>query len=189
MRKTHLLAAIALFTLSSSGFASNRPDPTGPAGGGGDIASGVLNVETVNGCYLLLTGTVTTNPVGGTVQAGINFWDDGNFIAGIALSFPGDGGTHPYIASYQQMSPVLQGAVGLGIYLENEAGPAATTTYDSEGNYNDVSEVCTGPAPDISGFDATSIPTLGQFGLAALVGLLALAAVMVMMRRRAAPRG
>ncbi len=189
MRKPYLFAAGVFLLLAGSATASNRPDRAIEGGGGPGIASGVLNVETVNGCYLVLTGTVTTNPVGGAVPAGINFWDDGTFIAGIPLTFPGDGGTHPYVASYQVTAPILQGAAGIGIYLEDLAGATATTTFDSESSYNDVTEVCTGPAPDISGFGATSIPTLGQVGLAVLVGLLALAAVTVMLRRRAAARG
>jgi hypothetical protein len=93
------------------------------------------------------------------------------------------------VAAYQQPVPILQGAAGIGVYLEDGAGTDATTTFASNGSFNDVTEVCTGPAPDISGFDATAVPTLNQIGLAVLVGLLALAAVVVMMRRRAASRG
>lgn len=191
MRKSNALAVAALLTLAGAALAENRPPlPAAPAGGTGAIASGTLNVEGVSGCYMVITGTVTTNPVGGSVLAFINFWDDGTFEASITLGpFPADGGTHPYIAAYQQPVPILQGAAGIGVYLEDGAGPAATTTFDSNGSFNDVTEVCTGPAPDISSFDATAVPTLGQIGLVALVSLLALAAVVVMMRRRQAARG
>jgi hypothetical protein len=189
MRKPYLFAAAAVLFVAGSATASNRPDRAeSPQGGTAEIASGTMEVEVVNGCYMVFTGTVTTNPVGGTVPAYINTWDDGTHQAAIALGpFPADGGTHAYVASYQQPVPVLQGAFGLGTYLEDAAGLAATFTFDAV--TVDVSDVCTGPAPDISGFDATAIPTLGRVGLIALVGLVGLAALALMVRRRAASRG
>lgn len=188
MRKLFVLVFAGALALGSVAKADNKPAGVAPGGAPGvGIASGTLNLETVNGCYVLITGTVTTNPVGGIVLAWVNVWDDGNHLQAISIPVPGDGGTHPYTASYQQLDPVLQGATGVGFYLEDGPGTSYTTTYDSDGSYNDLSDVCTGPAPDISGFDATAVPTLGQIGLAVLVGLLALAAVVVMMRRRSAP--
>lgn len=187
MKKTMVLAAVAALTLSSAALA-NRPMPEAPQGTSTTIQSGTMTLETVNGCYVLISGTVTTFPVGGIVTAGINVWDDGNYLQGIPLRFPGDGGTHPYVASYQQLDPVLQGAVGVGFYLQEAASITAADFFATNGSYNDLSDVCTGPAPDISGFDATAVPTLGQISLVALVGLLALAAVAVMIRRRTAPR-
>jgi hypothetical protein len=191
MRKSYLLAMIASLGLAGTALADNRPAlPAAPAGGTTEIASGTLDVVGVNGCYMLITGTVTTNPVGGTVLAYINFWDDGIFKATIVLGpFPANGGTHAYQAAYQQPEPIQQLATGIGVYLENAAGLAATVTFDSNGSFNDVTEVCTGPAPDISGFDATAIPTLGRVGLLALVGLVGLAALALMVRRRSASRG
>ena len=186
MSKTMILAVAAALTLSTGALA-NRPVSDAPQGTSTTIQSGTMTLETVNGCYVLIRGTVTTFPVGGIVAAGINVWDDGIYLQGIALHFPGDGGTHPYLASYQQQDPVLQGATGVGFYLQEAASATATEFFATNGSYNDLSDVCTGPAPDISGFDATAVPTLGQIGLAVLVGLLALAAVAVMMRRRSAP--
>lgn len=187
MKRALMLASAAALIVAGPALA-NKPASDTPAGGGSTtIQAGTLALETVNGCYVLITGTVTTYPVGGQVLAWVNVWDDGNHLQAIAIPVPGDGGTHPYEALYQQLDPVLQGATGVGFYLEDGPGTDATTTFDADGNYNDLSDVCTGPAPDISGFDATAIPTLGQIGLAVLVGLLALAAVLVMMRRRSAP--
>jgi len=186
--KKPMMLALGLALLLAGSASANKPEgAAAPGGVSAVIASGTLSLETVNGCYVLITGTVTTYPVGGQVLAWVNVWDDGNHLQAIAIPVPGDGGTHPYEALYQQLDPVLQGATGVGFYLEDGPGTDATTTFDADGNYNDLSDVCTGPAPDISGFDATAIPTLGQIGLAVLVGLLALAAVLVMMRRRSAP--
>ncbi len=129
----------------------------------------------------------TDGPGGGSGGIGKNVGN--NLLVYGGNGHPGYGtsawGTAP--GSGGDIDPVLQGATGVGFYLEDGPGTDATTTFDADGNYNDLSDVCTGPAPDISGFDATAIPTLGQIGLAVLVGLLALAAVLVMMRRRSAP--
>lgn len=186
--KRALMLALAAALIAAGPALANKPVSEAPVGDGSTIIqAGTLALETVNGCYVLITGTVTTFPVGGQVLAYVNVWDDGNHLQAIAIPVPGDGGTHAYEALYQQLDPVLQGATGVGFYLEDGPYLDYTTTFDSNGSYNDLSDVCTGPAPDISGFDATAIPTLGQIGLVALIGLLALAAVVVMMRRRSAP--
>jgi hypothetical protein len=179
-----LIAGVCLMAGAARG--DNRPPLADAPEGAGDIVDGTLEVEVVNGCYMVMTGTVTTNAVGGFVHAYINTWDDGTFQQTITLTFPGDGGTHPYVASLQQLVPVLQGAAGLGVYLEDGPGLAAIVTFDSDGSV-DVENICTGPAPDISGFDATAIPTLGRFGLGFLVALVALAAVALIVRRRSSP--
>jgi len=188
MRKLLLLVLAGALALGGAASATNVPTvAAAPGGGPAGIASGTLDVETVNGCYLLMTGTVTTNPVGGTVSAWVSVFDDGVPLGSAQVKVPGDGGTHAYQASYQQLVPVNQSAPGVGVVLVDAPGNSFTVIFDIEDPYTDISDVCTGPAPDISGFDATAIPTLGQIGLALLVGLLALAAVVVMMRRRSAP--
>lgn len=61
----------------------------------------------------------------------INMWDDGTFLAG-AGSHVAAGGT--LTVRFTIGAPILQGAAGIGIYLENLVGLAATTTYDSDGS-------------------------------------------------------
>jgi hypothetical protein len=186
MRKPWIALLAGACLAAGAAWADNGPALPEAPSGSGDIAAGTMDVEVVNGCYMVMTGTVTTNAVGGIVHAYINTWDDGTFEQTLTLTFPGDGGTHPYQGSMQQFLPVLQGAAGLGVYLQEAAGPGATEFFDSDGSV-DVENICTGPAPDISGFDATAIPTLGRFGLGFLVALVALAAVALIVRRRSSP--
>ncbi len=182
-RKWGALLLAAALSLPGLAGASNRPDLPVEGGGGGGIVSGTINLQAVNGCYVVITGTVTTANVGGTVVAWVNVWDDGNFYEGFPIPVPGNGGTHPYIGVYHQQVPVLQGATGVGFYLEDGHGFDATDTYASDGNFNDHTHICTGPAPDISGYNAIAIPTLGVVGLVALVGILGLAAMLLLRRR------
>jgi len=191
MRKALLLVLGGALTLATAAFANRPPLPDAPEGPTPTpgIVDGTLEAEGYNGCFILLSGTVITEAIGGSVHPAINFWDDGNFIDSIPLVFPADGATHTYLTYYQVVAPILQGATGIGIYLEEQAGPGAVVTFDSDGNFNDVTDVCTGPPPDISGFNATAIPTLGVVGLVALVGALALVAFVVLSRRRAASHG
>lgn len=61
----------------------------------------------------------------------INMWDDGNFRAGAGADVPA-GST--FTVAFTIGGPILQGAAGIGVYLEDAVGPAATTTYDANGN-------------------------------------------------------
>ena len=178
-----LTCAVLGLLATSAGAVENRP-PLGEAPAGGPIVSGTLDATIVNGCYALITGEVVTTNVGGTVGAAINFWDDGSFLGGQALAFPGDGGTHAYCYVYQQEVPVLQGAAGVGIYLEDQVGPAATETYDSDPNA-DLSDICTGPAP-VCPSSVLSVPTIDRRGGLIFGLLLALAAAALLARRRSA---
>ncbi len=185
MKKLDLaVALVAGLALTSAGFALDNAPARAPEGGGGDIQDGTLAAGAVNGCYILATGTITTSDVGGTVSAWFNVWDDGNFLHGHELPVPGDGATHSWCYVYQVTAPVLQGAAGLGLYLEDGEGPAATTTFDALGNFNDATEVCTGPAPVCP--TALAIPTMDRTGLVLLALLLGGAALWFVARRRAA---
>lgn len=161
----------------------NRPDRES-AEGLGDVVAGTLNLQAVSGCYILATGTITSANVGGTVDGALNVWDDGNFLAGYAIPVPGDGGTYNWCVVHQQLVPVLQGAAGLGVYLEDEVGPAATVTLVSNGSYNDVTEVCTGPAPSCASA-VLEVPALDRTGIVILALLLGAAAVVLSVRLRA----
>lgn len=186
MKKLDLaVALVAGLALSAAGFALDNAPARSTEGGSGDIQDGTLAAEAVNGCYILATGTITTSDVGGTVSAWFNVWDDGNFLHGHELPVPGDGATHPWCYVYQVTAPVLQGAVGLGLYLEDGEGPAATTTFDSLGSFNDATDVCTGPAP-VCPQQALAIPTMDRTGLVMLALLLGGVALWLVARRRAA---
>lgn len=90
---------------------------------GGSFVSYNLNDA---GCYVDVSAQVE--------DAGfyaINMWDDGNFRSG-------DG---RFVEAGQTLTVrfyigglILQGASGIGVYLEDGIGLAATTTYDSDGN-------------------------------------------------------
>lgn len=160
--------------------------PSAPEGGSATIVDGTMNAEVVNGCYVLVTGTVETPDVGGTAFAWINRWDDGNFRGGTELSFAANGTSQSYCLVHQQTEPVLQGAFGLGMYLENGLGLAATVTFDSDGGV-DVSDVCTGDAP-VCPSSALEVPAVDRTGIIVLSLLLAGAAIFGLARRRAAAR-
>jgi len=61
----------------------------------------------------------------------INMWDDGNFRAGAGADV-GAGGT--LTVNFTIGGPILQGAAGIGVYLENIVGPTATETFDADGS-------------------------------------------------------
>ncbi|MBL8133924.1 MAG: hypothetical protein JNL42_18830 [Anaerolineae bacterium] len=61
----------------------------------------------------------------------INMWDDGTFRAGAGGNILA-GGT--FTVRFNIAGVILQGAAGIGIYLENGVGTAATATYDADGS-------------------------------------------------------
>lgn len=78
------------------------------------------------GCYVDITAQVE--------DAGfyaINMWDDGNFRAGAGTQVEA-GGT--FTVRFTIGGVILQGAAGIGIYLQEAAGPAALSTYDANGS-------------------------------------------------------
>ena len=89
---------------------------------------GVLLTYNLNeaGCYVDITAQVE--------DAGfyaINMWDDGNFRAGAGANVAA-GGT--FTVRFTIGGPILQGAAGIGVYLENAVGLAASIAYDSDGS-------------------------------------------------------
>jgi len=72
----------------------------------------------------------------------VNVWDDGNFITGSADTFPAGAVVTVRITIG---APLLSGAAGIGVYVENAVGLEATTTYDANGSYeypDDVGNGC-----------------------------------------------
>ncbi len=90
---------------------------------GGTLVSYNLNES---GCYVDITAQV----IDAQFYA-INMWDDGNFRAGGGRYVEAGGSltVRFYIGGL-----ILQGAAGIGVYLEDAVGLAATTTYDSDGS-------------------------------------------------------
>lgn len=90
---------------------------------GGTLVSYQLNAAE---CFVDISAQVT--------DAGfyvINIWDDGAFRAGAGDNVPA-GGTLTVRITIGGL--ILQGAAGIGVYLENAVGTAATTTYNSNGS-------------------------------------------------------
>lgn len=187
MRRLAIAATILSgMLLASTAEASGNRGPLAPAGPevGATITDGTMETLVVNGCYALIMGTVATPNVGVDVTAAINMWDDGAYRGGYPLSFPGNGGNHTYCLVHQQTEPVLQGAPGLGVYLEDVLGVGATVTFDADGNM-DISDVCTGAAPVCPAENVLlDIPTMGRTGLVAMILLLGATAAVWMARRR-----
>lgn len=117
MRSARLLLVLVIIVVLA--FAA-MPTFAAP---GGTILGYSLNAA---GCYVDIAFQVQ--------DAGfyaINIWDDGNFRAGAGGNF-GTGATGTVRITIGGL--ILQGAAGIGVYLEEAAGPGATTTYDSDGN-------------------------------------------------------
>lgn len=101
-------------------FAAVVPVSAAP---GGTLLSYNLNEA---GCYVDITAQVE--------DAGfyaINMWDDGSFRAGAGADVAA-GGT--FTVRFTIGGVILQGAAGIGVYLEDAVGAAAVDTYDSDGN-------------------------------------------------------
>jgi hypothetical protein len=119
-----LLAVLALAYL-----VSGTPSPVAAAQGA------TIQSISLDGCYIVVTFQVE--------DAGnyfVNFWDDGNFRAGAGGFVPAG-----EVASVQYLigDLILEGAAGIGLYVEDGLGTAATTTYDSNGSYAVDSTVST----------------------------------------------
>jgi hypothetical protein len=63
----------------------------------------------------------------------LNAWDDGNFRAGAGGNV---GAGETVTARLTLGGPILQGAAGIGLYVEDGLGVAATTTYAANGSFN-----------------------------------------------------
>jgi hypothetical protein len=89
----------------------------------GTLLSYSLNAA---GCYVDVTAQVQ--------DAGfyaINFWDDGTFRAGAGGDVPA-GGT--FTVRLTIGGVILQGAAGIGVYLQEAIGVGAVMTYDANGS-------------------------------------------------------
>lgn len=96
-----------------------------------------INSISVNvaACTMTLTFTVQDE---GTYY--LNAWDDGTFKAGAGVHVLA-GGT---ATATLNVGPVLQGAAGIGLYVEDALGPAATTTFASNGSFQPNAPACVG---------------------------------------------
>ena len=137
----HKIAAALILSAfaTSASAASNRPEPVGS-----------VRALAANGAFLTLSATENpscprviitgTFVVTGTVDEGagaetvaVNIWDDGNFITSVSATVP-VGATHTYSFTIAYSGTVLGGAAGVGVYLEDAVGPAATQTFASNGS-------------------------------------------------------
>jgi hypothetical protein len=119
MGKIRLVALVVIFGLASLFGSAASPVAAAP---GATIQS-----ITLNGCFIDVVFQVED---GGDYY--LNVWDDGNFRAGAGGTFPANA---IVTARYTIGDPILEGAAGIGIYVQDGLGPGATTTYDADGNY------------------------------------------------------
>ena len=93
-----------------------------------------ITVDAAN-CTITLTFTVQD---AGTYY--VNAWDDGTFKAGGGVNLPAGGIGVATI----NFGVVLQGAAGVGLYVENGLGPASTQTCASNGSFPPTAPACAG---------------------------------------------
>ncbi|MEP0762097.1 MAG: hypothetical protein HRF48_05095, partial [Chloroflexota bacterium] len=119
MSKLHLVSLIVVLGLAFLVGGAASPAAAAP---GATIQS-----ITLNGCFIDVVFQVE--------DAGdyyLNVWDDGNFRGGAGGTFPADA---VVTARYTIGDPILEGAAGIGIYVQDGLGVGGTTTYDADGNY------------------------------------------------------
>lgn len=123
----------------------------------------------VNGCVVSYTATVLADAGGGEDSFQLQVVDDGAIVQVETLTVPADGAVHTVSGSLRLKKAPLTGSPGIGLYLADGA-----QLFDAV----DPLEVpCRAFEPEV--------PTLAGAGTAALVGVLALAAVVVLRRARA----
>lgn len=147
-----------------------------PSGAGG-LDAWTFEVELVNGCYALVTGTVTASG-GGSEQAALTTYDNGVLIDSYDFSFPANGSAHPYCWVYRQIGDPDNGDVAIALRDD----PLSLDAYDFLPL--SISGTCTGAAPSCGG--PVAIPTIAPAGLGALALALLGAAILVLRRHRRA---
>ncbi|MCZ7541626.1 MAG: hypothetical protein M5U29_17275 [Anaerolineae bacterium] len=119
MGKVRLVSLIVILALAY--LAGGVASPAAAAQGA------TIQGITLNGCFIDVVFQVE--------DAGeyyVNFWDDGIFRAGAGGTFPANA---VVTVRYVIGDPILEGAPGIGIYVQDAFGPSAATTYDADGNY------------------------------------------------------
>jgi hypothetical protein len=118
MRTRHVISALGLAGLATAGLV--QPASAAPGGEFLDIRQ--------EGCELIAT-VQFEDP--GTYY--LNAWDDGSHRGGVEVvtTTPGEVREVTYVI----VNEILQGAAGLGVYIEDGLGLAAVETFDSNGSY------------------------------------------------------
>lgn len=137
--------------------------------------------RTIIGGRVRVTGSVDSG--GGFESLAINAWDDGNFRMGVPFSVP-VGSTQIYDFSMTYAFPVLQGAAGVGVYLENGVGLAATQTFASNGSLQPTPTVLCPPVGNSITLVTQGIPTLSPIALALLSCMVVAMGMGIFIRRR-----
>ena len=142
-----------------------------------------------NGPRVVITGTFaitgTVDEGGGAETIAVNVWDDGNFITSVSATVP-VGFTRTYTFTISYSGTVLGGAPGVGVYLEDAVGPAATQTFAQNGSLAaTAADNCPPVGNSISLLaDGQSVPALGPAAAGLLAG--AIGVLGALRRRRAA---
>lgn|GEM_PF-6878811 len=189
---SRIATVLIVSAFATSAFAmSNRPEPEGSsrvlAAGG---AFTTLTATENPGCpRVIITGTfVVTGTVdegGGAETVAVNVWDDGTFITSVTAVVP-VGATQSYSFSIAYSGTVLNGAPGVGVYLEDAVGLAATQTFDQNGS---LAPTATTSCPPVGnsivtfGDAAQAVPALSPLAAALLAA--AIGALGMILQRRA----
>jgi hypothetical protein len=121
-----------------------------------------------DGCVIGFTATVRTEAGGGVDSFEVQLFDDGQQIDLRALTAPADGQVHAVEGEFQLSGPIGTNTPGVGLYLVDN------------GQTLDLIDPFGTPCPPLE------VPTLGRGGVAALAGLLAIASLALLARRRRA---
>lgn len=160
------LLAVLILVASLTGAAERN----GPASyDAAKIGAAALVLSSSARCAIDYEITVTSEAGGGTDGFTLEVWDDGARIQVHPFVVPADGGQHVVTGSVVLTSPPGTLAPGLGFYVVD----------------NDLIYASNDP---FTGFVCTvlDVPTMSRWGLALFAGLLLLASVALVLRRRTA---
>jgi hypothetical protein len=180
-----LTLVLAIGFVAGAAYASNKPavtvGPTAKASFAEFVSLSAQENEDAGCPRTIINGrvrvTANINNGGGQENFGINAWDDGNFRTGVGFSVP-VGATAVYDFQFIYAFEILQGASGVGVYIQDAVGPPAVQTWASNGNLNGP---LTGACPavgdsltlvSLSDGSAVHVPALAPAALGLLTILL-----------------
>jgi hypothetical protein len=123
---------------------------------------------TPTGCVIDFTATVRTEAGGGVDSFEVQLFDDGQLIATQLLTATADGQTHDVAGQFQLSGPPGTVTPGVGLYL-----------VDNDQTLDLIDPLGTPCGP-------LEVPALDRRGIVALAGLLAVASLALLSRRRRA---
>ena len=169
-RRLCLLPWLAFVPALALASPSNGPAPQAagtPAVEPQAVAGSILDLSG-RGCRMDYSVSLLAAAQGGSDGAELQVWDDGRRIATLPLSFAADGAVHNFTGAIDLAPPLGRKVPGVGVFLVS--GGANLAVQD--------------PFRGADGCVTQAIPALSGGGIAALSGLLMLAAVALLRSRR-----